>query len=135
MDSIPLVGDEIDAGKKFLELLNDSRRVIAACWLRRSDDEERYLYVSLDGLTVENRRDTYGEVLRVASEIQEYVVDPFRVKLIVPEDPIAKAVADLYRQYPGRKAIPANNRSFAGRGIVEIYVYPQLPGKSQTVGV
>ena len=49
MDSSPLVIDEIYAGREFLERLNEYAPVKAAGWLKRGEDEERYLCVALDG--------------------------------------------------------------------------------------
>jgi hypothetical protein len=63
--------DEIDAGTEFLKRLNAYRPVKAACWLRKSEDEERYLYVALDGLTVENSDSAYREVLRITAEMKD----------------------------------------------------------------
>src|ERR1700680_3158497 len=102
MDKAPLVMDEIDAGEALVKRLNDYAPVIAACWLRSAEGGERYLYVALDGLTVANTDLAYGEVLRIAGAMKDRYLDPFRVKLIGPTHPIAKAVTEIYRRFPGR---------------------------------
>jgi len=121
--------DEIDAGAEFLKRLNAYRPVKAACWLRRSEEEERYLYVALDGLTDENSDIAYGEVLRIAGEMKDQFIDPFRVKVITPEHSVAKAVAEIYRRFPGRIPTRFNGRVFAGMAVAEVYIYPELPAK------
>ncbi|MBI3821200.1 MAG: hypothetical protein HY289_00805 [Planctomycetes bacterium] len=124
MDKAPLVIDEIDAGREFIKRLNAYQAVKAACWLREADDGERYLYIALEGLTAENV--AYGEVMRVTSAMKDHYIDPFRVKLIATTDPIAKAVLDLYRRYPGRMPTRFDGSIFGGTAAAEVYVYPQI---------
>jgi hypothetical protein len=126
MDTSPLVIDEIDAGIEFLERLNAYLPVTAACWLRKAENEERYLYAALDGLTVENSGDAYTEVLRITREMKDHYLDPFRVKLISRDDPIAKAVEELYRRYQAPIPTRFNGRVFAGRDVADVYVYPPV---------
>ena len=69
MDQAPLVMDEIEAGREFLQRLHASWPVKAACWLQ---DGERYLYVALDGLTEAAVDAAYGEVWRVTREMKDH---------------------------------------------------------------
>ncbi len=101
----------------------------AACWLRESDDVERYLNAALDGLTVENTAIAYREVLRITQEMTDRYIDPFRVKLISPDHPVAKAIAEIYRKYARRFNPRFNGRVFAGTAPAEVYIYPQFAGK------
>ena len=126
MDTSPLVRDEIDAGREFLKQLDAFKPVVAACWLREDEDAERYLYVALDGLTQDQIRVAYGEVSRITQAMKDIYVDPFRVKLITPDHPVAKAVMELYRRHSGRIPTPLNGRSLAGVPATEVYIYPPL---------
>jgi hypothetical protein len=126
MDPSPLVMDEIDAGAEFLKRLNAYQPVKAACWLRKSEDEERYLYVALEGLTVANTDLAFGEVYRISGEMKGRFIDPFRVKVISPDHRIARAILDIYRRYQGRIPTPFDGRGFAGMTAAEVYVYPQI---------
>jgi hypothetical protein len=129
MDQAPLVMDEIEAGREFIERLHTSWPVKAACWLRASEDVERYLYVALDGLTDANVDAAYGEVLRVVRAMKDHYIDPFRVKVIRPDDPIARAVLDIYQRFPGRIPTRFNGSVFGGTAVAEVYIYPPLPAK------
>ena len=124
MDTSPLVVDEIDAGTEFLKRLNAYRPVLAACWLRKDENEERYLYAALDGLTVDDTGLAYKEVLRVTQEMKDHYLDPFRVKLINQDHPVAKAVIEVYRRYPGRIPTNIGGRVFAGMAVEEVYIFP-----------
>lgn len=128
MDTSPLVIDEIDAGREFLKRLNAYRPVIAACWLRKDENEERYLYAALEGLTFEKTSDAYNEVLRITKEMTDLYLDPFRVKLVGEDDPVARAVRETYRRYPGRMPTRLNDRIFTGMSVTEVYIYPPLAG-------
>lgn len=129
MDTSPLVMDEIDAGRELLERLNAYRPVKAACWLREAEDEERYLYAALDGLTVENRDSAYVEVLRISRAMTNLYIDPFRVKLIAPDHRVAQAILEIYRRFPGRVPTHVNGTVFAGMSMSEVYIYPEVQAK------
>jgi hypothetical protein len=126
MDKAPLVMDEIDAGETFLNKLNDYRRVKAAFWLRNAEEGERYLYVVLEDLSADNADAAYGEVLRIAGEMRDQYLDPFRVKLISPDNPLAQAVMDIYRRYPGRVPTRFSGSTLGGVAVTEVYIYPPL---------
>src|SRR5580698_10005216 len=102
MDTSSLVMDEIEAGMEFLKRLHSSQPVAAACWLRGGEDEERYLYVALNGSIEDHFASAYLEVRRIAQEMKEHYIDPFRVKLIGENHPVARALLETYRRYPGR---------------------------------
>jgi hypothetical protein len=129
MDPSPLVTDEIDAGTEFLKRLNAYQPVKAACWLRKSEDEERYLYVALDGLTAANTDLAYGQVLHITREMKDQYIDPFRVKVISPDHCVAKAILDIYRRYPGRIPTRYDGRTFAGMAVAEVYIYPEIEAR------
>jgi hypothetical protein len=130
MDQAPLVIDEIEAGKEFIKRLHAYRPVKAACWLRSAEAGPRYLYVALEGLTENTTDAAYGEVLRIAEEMKDdYYIDPFRVKLIRTSDPIAKAIVEIYRRFPGRTPPRSPGPVLGGVPVAEAYIYPPLPAK------
>ncbi len=124
MGSSPLVINEIDAGAEFLKRLSVFRPVKAACWLQEAENEERYLYSAIDGLTDDNSDIAYIEVLRIANQMKDLYIDPFRVKLIGVDHPVAKAVLEIYRRYAGRVPTRLNGRVFAGMAVADVYIYP-----------
>lgn len=129
MDTGTLVMEDIDAGLEFLKRLHVYQPVKAACWLRVTEDEERYLYASLEGLTDDNSDIAYGEVLRITGAMKDQYLDPFRVKLIRTSDPVAKAIMEIYQRFPGRAPTRFDGRVFAERAVAEVYLYPEFPTK------
>ena len=100
MDTTPLVIDEIEAGKAFIEQMNRYAPVKAALWLKSAEDGKRYLYLALEGLTPETTDQAYREVSRISNEMEDHYIHPFQVKVIGTSDRIARAIADFYDQYP-----------------------------------
>ena len=126
MDPAPLVIDEIEAGEELLRKLNAYRPVKAACWVRAADHGERYLYVALEGLTDENTDVAYGEVLQIARGMKDRFIDPFRVKLVPPDDPVARSALDVYGRFPGPIPTRYNGSVFGGMAVSEVYLYPPI---------
>ncbi len=124
MDSGPLVSEQIEAGARFLSEFHKYLPVQAAFWLKEAEEGAWDLYVVSDQITDDNIDVAYGEVLRIAGAIQEPWFDPFQVKLLGQEDPLAKAVLDVQRRYPGRTPIRLHARPFGGVSVEEVYVYP-----------
>ena len=118
--------DEIEAGKEFLQQLHAYQPVKAACWLRSEDGGGRYLYVALDGLRDDNTDAAYTEVRRIGLAMKDHDFDRFRVRLIRTTDPIAKAVMDIYRRFPGRNPTHFSGPSLGNIPVAEVYIYPTL---------
>jgi hypothetical protein len=124
MDQGPLVIDQIDAGARFLGEFQKYAPVRAAFWLKESDEGEWSLYVASDKITDDNFDEGYGEVLRIAGMLRDTPFDPFEVKLIGVDDPLAKAALDIHRRHPGRVATRFHGKVFGGLPVDEVYIYP-----------
>ncbi len=120
----PLVIDQIDAGARFLGEFEKYNPVQNAFWLKESDEGEWSLYVASDKITDDNFDVAYGEVLRIAGELRDPLFDPFQLKLIGANDPLAKAALDIHRRYPGRVATHFNGKVFGDLEVQELYIYP-----------
>src|SRR3954449_4517715 len=101
MDQGPLVSEEINAGAIMVREFDRYEPVKAAFWLKASDEEQRYLYLASDRIDDTNFDVAYREVLRLANEMRSPYLDPFRVKLIGGEDPLALAALDINKRFPG----------------------------------
>jgi hypothetical protein len=124
MNQGPLVIDQIDAGARFVSEFQKAFPVQAAFWLKDSDEGEWYLYVATDRITDDNFDQAYGEVLRIAEAIRDPWFDPFQVKLISIDDPLAKAALEVHRRYPGPTPTRFHGKKFGGVVVEEVYIYP-----------
>ena len=124
MDQDSLVIEEIDAGAKLVCEFDKYRSVAAAFWLKVGDAEQRYLYIASDKIDDTNLRESYGEILRLTETMRSPYLDPFRVKLIGAENPLAKAAAVINKRFPGRMATSLRRKSFGGISVDDAYIYP-----------
>jgi hypothetical protein len=124
MDQGPLVDDQIIAGDKFLREFGKHNPIQSAFWLQERDEGEWSLYVASDQITDDNFDVKYGEVLRIAGQLGDPHFDPFQVKLIGADDPLAKAASDINRRFPGPVPTRFRGQVFGGLPVEEVYVYP-----------
>jgi len=126
MDRGPLVREEIDAGEILAREFDKYVPLKAAFWLKASDEDQRYLYLTSDRLDDSNRFGAYGELIRLANVLKLPDLDPFRVKIIAGKHPLAVAAADLVREYPNATGRRFGGQTFGDLHIDDGYVYPQL---------
>jgi hypothetical protein len=124
MDQGPLVKEQIDAGARFLAEFQKYAPVQAAFWLKESDEGEWNLYVASDQITDDNFDIGYGEVARINAAFKDPWFDPFQVKLIGTDDPLAQAALDRLRRFHGRGPARVHGETFGGVAVDEVYLYP-----------
>jgi len=128
VDPFALVDEQIAAGKKLIERLNqEGIAVVAGGWVKESDRDRWYLYlitplVGEDGAT----RATYRRVVPVIRQLQEEgtAIDFFEVKVIGPKDPVAVPVLQMQRNASNRLPIRYPSTSLGGLSIEGAYFYP-----------
>jgi len=116
--------EEIDAGAELAREFDKYEPVEAAFWLKASDEDHRFLYIASERIDDTNFDVAYGEVLRLADKMQSIYLDPFRVKLISADDPLAKAAVDIHKRFPGRRPTRFGGMTFGGISVDEVYIYP-----------
>ena len=131
MDQSPLVMQEIEAGSRFIQEFAKHTPVQAAFWLKARDESQWFLYVASDRITDSNLGVSYGEVLRIASEPPDPWLDPFQIKVIGTDHPLAKAVLEIQAKYPRSVARRLQSRLLGGLSIDDAYIYP-LPVAAAT---
>jgi hypothetical protein len=124
MDQGPLVIEQTEAGAAFLAAFGKTATVAAAFWIKASDEGSWYLYVASDEFNEKNLDVAYGEVLRIAGQMQNPYFDPFQVKLIKESHPLAKAAIEILQRFPGRMPTRLHRRNFGGMSVEEVYIYP-----------
>jgi len=124
MDQGPLVIEETDAGAELVREFDKYEPVKVAFWLKASDKEHRYLYIASDRIDGNNIDVAYGEVLSLTTQLKSPYLDPFRVKLISGNDPLAKAAVEIHKRFPSRSATRFGGKSFGGVSVDDVYIYP-----------
>ena len=124
MDQEPLVIEQIEAGKRFIEELDKHLPVRVAFWLKADEDSGWYLHVASDQVTDKNIDVAYGEVGRGGQTIDDPNFDLFQIKLIRANNTFARAALALYKRSKARVPIHIRGRSFGGMSVEGVYVYP-----------
>jgi hypothetical protein len=127
MDQIPLVKEEIDAGKAFIREFTKYAPVSVALWVKESGDELHYLYIASDQIHDTNVRQGYGEVMRIAQSLASPYLDPFRINLVSADSPRAAAAREINERFPARYATRLGGSVLGGVGVDDVYVYPPEP--------
>ena len=109
MDQATLVGPQIDDVTKLVDQLRrDGFDVKAAFWLYTSEADQWYLYIASDEVDQQGLFEAYKAVGRAMRQLPDLRIDPFQVKLVAPDDPVAKAVIDFLAKRQTR--VPARIR-------------------------
>ena len=121
MDQNALVIDQIETGRAFLAEFAKYMPIQCAFWLKEQDKEYWNLYVASKQITDDNFDVAYGEVLEIAKRINDPLFDPFQVKVIGADDPVAKAACGLVN---GPNGVRFRGPALAGIPVEAVYVYP-----------
>jgi hypothetical protein len=133
MDQVPLVADQIEGGRKLVELLADSGfPVAAACWVKEDKESRWYLFLVSPLVDEHGPREAYRRLIPLLEKQQEpLLVDPFEVKLIGPSEPLAKGIADAQRRV-GRKVTPRYQDVLGDVYVEAAYLYLPIGVKASS---
>jgi hypothetical protein len=115
---------EKDAGAELIDRMSERWPVKLAFWLKPADGDQWFLHIVAEGIDDSNIKQGYEEVLRLALEMRTPYLDPFQVKLIKGEGPLARAVMQVHQRYSGRVAINYSGSYLGGMSIEGAYLYP-----------
>jgi hypothetical protein len=123
MDQEPLVNEQIEAGKRFIDEFDKIVPVRAAFWLKATEDSGWYLYVASNQITDENTRASYARVGELAKTISDPNLDLFRVKLIGSGHPFAREALARYKRSRGKIAARIPGGQFGDTSVEGVYLY------------
>ena len=127
MDQDSLVIEETDAGAELVRRFHSYMPVEAAFWIRPVDDGRWTLCIVSKEIDEKTYDLGYGEVLRLVQEMKETkraYIDPFQVRLLPSDDPLALAALEIHRRYPGNMATRFGGREFGAIAVEGAYIYP-----------
>jgi hypothetical protein len=123
MDTNPLVIEEIDAGSELIRKFQEYMPVEGAFWLNPSEEGRWALYIVSPQMDVANYDLGFAEILRLVHEMGTPYIDPFQVRLVGSDDPLAKAAFEINRKYPGPMPTRFRGKNFGGMPVEEVYIY------------
>lgn len=129
MDQDLLVESELSDGRRFLEeLVQRGEEIRAAGWVKKAGSGRWRLYLALPGVNKTDVRNVYLRILPVLRERpQPLLVEGMGLSLIDAKDPMAVAMADFERRYPGRQGVLRYPEGRLGNVDIEgAYIYPAM---------
>ena len=124
MDQGSLVTEQIEAGARFVNEFAKYTPVQTAFWLKATADNQWFLYVAGDRIGDSGIRTAYDEVIRIAATTPDPWLDPFQIKVMDTNKPVAKAVMRIQEEYPGSLPTRYHGPPLGGLSIEEVYIYP-----------
>lgn len=129
MDQRTLVVEQIEDGKRFLDhLTKEGVPLNAAAWIKESESGRWYLYLATP-LVAEGgaKMQAYRRILPLAHHMpQPFSIDRFAIKAVSPSAPLAKAIASLHAQYPGRGVIRYPDSMLGDMYVEDACIYPPI---------
>jgi hypothetical protein len=126
MDQEPLVREQIDAARKFLDELEKHLPFQAAFWLKADEDSHWDLYIATDRARHDGTDEAYEMVVKASDAVDDpnFELSRVRVKVIGTKDPLARAAVEMYQRYPQRIPIFRWGENFGRTFIQGLYLYP-----------
>jgi hypothetical protein len=121
MDQGPLVTEQIKAGEKLIAAFSAYKPVTAAFWAKESDGGNWYLYLASEQINDSTTNTDYGEVLRLVG--RQTWLDPFQVKVIGADHPVARAVLELVCKSHNLIPMRYFGPRFGDLSVDEAYIY------------
>ena len=124
MDQGPLVMPQIEAGARLVKEFDAYKTVSAAFWLKEGESRNWYLYLASDQIDDSNFDLAYGEVIRITGKNPDPWFDPFQVKVVGSDAPVARDVIAIQQKFPSKMARRLQGHPLGGRSVEDAYVYP-----------
>jgi hypothetical protein len=115
---------QIDGGKHLVDALRGTGfDVTVSGWTKSSEEGDWYLYIASKDVDVCGLADAYQKIYSTIKSNPKFGIDPFEVKLVSWQNPIAKDLLDIR----GVGVIPFATRSrrpkLGPMSVEETYVY------------
>ncbi len=124
MDQATLVDKQIEEGGQVIaELHRCGFDVTAACWLKSSEDSQWFFYIASTEVDRVGLVAAYRVVYLTIQRMQHLWLDPFEVKLIGGNNPIAKDIVDFQKRYPARIPTRFRGTRLGAVSVDEAYIY------------
>jgi hypothetical protein len=118
--------DLVDAGCRFLGEFAKSYPIAIAFWRKDRHEHDWSLHVASPKITVENMRDAYGEVHRLAQGMKDVHFDPFLLRLERMDDPYVQFAMEYTRPLPAQIATVFHVPTFRGLDVEGMHIYPPI---------
>ena len=132
-----MLREEFDAGEELARELAKVLPIKTVFWLKAKDEENPfiYLYFALDSNDDVSISNGYRAVTQATMRIPSPFLDPFRVKMILADDPLAREAIEWQQRFPTTKATRLRGQLFGGLFVDRVHLYPPLLDQTQLAAV
>jgi len=124
MDTVPLVKNQIDNGRRLLDLLEEDGVVVrAACWVKPFDKDRWTLYIATPSVDEKGKLEAYRQLTPALRSLGDDWVTSSDVTVVGEKHPLAQDALDVLRRFPHKTPIRPPRSPFGGIGVEEVYVY------------
>jgi hypothetical protein len=119
-----LVEMQIDGGKALVDTLrNAGFDVTVSGWTKSSEEGDWHLYIASKDVDDHGIADAYGTVFGTIKANPEFGIDPFEVKLVGRQNPIAMDLLDIRGAGVTHVATRSRRPKLGHMSVEETYVY------------
>jgi hypothetical protein len=125
VDQSTLVENQIYDGRRFIErFAADGNTVQAAFWVKTAEEGLWFLYVATELIDRVGPAAAYRGVHASLRKLGETWVSSSEIKVVSPNNPIAKDVLAIMGRHPGRLAIVFGGKTLGSMAVEQVYIYP-----------
>jgi hypothetical protein len=126
MDQVTLVDEQLKDGWRLVQrLAHDHFGVVAACWLKTSEDSRWYLYIASPFVDHEGIGKAYRYVQSIIRQMpQPFAIAPLDVKLIGAKSQLAQDIVKVERALPVKILTRYRGPELSNLGAEDAYIYP-----------
>lgn len=125
MDQSTLVENQIYDGRRFVEqFAADGNAVKAAFWVKAEEEGLWYLYVATEILDHLGPAAAYRAVHASLRKLGETWISSSEIKVISPNNPIAKDILAVMARRPSRLASRFGGKRLGSMAVEQVYIYP-----------
>lgn len=115
---------QIDGGKALVDSLRTAGfDVTVSGWAKSSEEGDWYLYIASKDVDDRGLAVAYRTIVTAIKANPQFGIDPFEVKLVGPENPIAKDLLDIRGAGTLRTATRSRRPWLGHMSVDETYVY------------
>lgn len=119
-----LVGLQIDGGRALVDRLRATGfDVTVSGWVKSSEEGDWYLYIASKDVDDRGLAEAYRTIYRTIQANPEFGIDPFEVKLVDWQNPIAIDLLDVRGSGVGHAATRSRRPKLGQTSVEETYVY------------
>lgn len=125
MDQSTLVGDQLYAGRRFVErFAADGNLLQAAFWVKTTEEGIWYLYLVTELIDREGPAAAYRAVHAALKKLGDSGLSSSEINVVSPGNPIAKDVLAVLARHPGWSASRFVGKTLGSMAVDQTYIYP-----------